>query len=85
MTAESSSKLHHRIIGFVVSHKPQKTAVVKVVNQIVHPKYKKRYTTYSKHSAHDPNNICKEGDKVEIIPSKPFSKTKRFSVVRVIE
>lgn len=84
MTAGGDSKLHQKIVGLVVSHKPNKTAVIKVVNQKVHPKYKKRYTTNSKFAAHDPNNICKEGDTVEIIPSRPISKTKRFTVVRVI-
>ena len=80
MAKDRNSKLHQKIVGLVISHKPNLTAVVRVTNHKVHPKYKKRYTTTNKFSAHDPDNICQEGDTVEIIPSRPFSKTKRFIV-----
>ena len=84
MTKDSNSKLQQKIVGLVISHKSCQTAVVRVTSHKVHPKYKKRYTTSKKFSVHDPGNICKEGDTVEIIQSKPYSKTKRFIVSKKI-
>ena len=84
MPDESKPKLHQRITGLVVSHKSKDTAVVKVTRRKVHPKYKKYYTSTKKLVAHDPAGLCKEGDMVEIIPSRPISKTKRFIVSKKI-
>ncbi len=38
-----------------------------------------------KYRAHDENNDCNNGDVVELIASRPYSKTKRWRVVRTIE
>lgn len=70
--------------GVVVSHKTSKTAVVSVTSVKFHPKYHKRYTTVKKYAAHDPQDEFKVGDKVEMAPSRPYSRTKRFVILRKI-
>lgn len=67
--------------GIVVSDKMDKTVVVSVSRFIKHPLYGKFYRTSKKYKAHDENNICKIGDKIEIIETRPISKDKKFKVV----
>ena len=67
--------------GEVVSNKSDKTIVVKVERTFKHPLYKKFIKKDKKYSAHDENNKFKNGDKVSIIESKPFSKNKKFQVM----
>ena len=61
--------------GVVVSAKQDKTVVVSVERQVMHPVYKKIVKKSKKFAAHDENNQFKEGDTVSIIESKPYSKT----------
>ena len=67
--------------GVVVSDKMDKTVVVSVSRFVKHPLYGKFYKVSKKYKAHDENNACKVGDKVEIIETRPISKDKRFKVV----
>ena len=66
--------------GIVVSDKPDKTITVMVERKYQHPLLKKVIKTRKNYSAHDEENKYKKGDKVQIIESKPFSKTKRFKI-----
>lgn len=66
--------------GTVVSDKSDKTVVVKVEKNVMHPVYKKYIKRHNKYAAHDPNNTYKIGDSVSIIESKPISKTKKWVV-----
>ena len=68
--------------GIVVSDKPNKTITVLVERKYQHPILKKVIKTKKKYSAHDENNKYKNGDKVSIIECKPYSKTKKFEVMR---
>lgn len=72
-------------VGVVVSTKMDKTAVVAVENRAPHPKYKKIVVKTKKYKAHDPENQCREGDKVLIRETRPLSKTKRWLVVEILE
>ena len=63
--------------GTVVSDKPDKTITVLVERKYQHPVLKKVMKARKKYNAHDENNKYKEGDKVTIIESKPFSKNKK--------
>lgn len=74
-----------KLIGVVVSDKMDKTIVVKVERNKIHPKYKKVVKTFKKYYAHDENNDAKEGDKVVIMESRPLSKLKRWVMIKVIE
>ena len=72
-------------IGKVVSDKREKTITVEVGRLIKHARYSKylRRTTWL--HAHDEKNEAKIGDKVEITPTRPLSKQKRFKLVKIIE
>ncbi len=67
--------------GIVVSDKPNKTITVLVERKYQHPILKKIIKVRKKYNAHDENNKFKNGDKVSIIESKPFSKNKKFQVM----
>ena len=67
--------------GIVVSDKPNKTVTVLVERKYQHPILKKIIRVRKKYNAHDENNKFKNGDKVSIIESKPFSKNKKFQVM----
>ena len=67
--------------GIVISDKPNKTITVLVERKYQHPILKKISKVKKKYNAHDENNKFKNGDKVSIIESKPFSKNKKFQVL----
>ena len=69
------------LTGIVVSDKPNKTVTVLVERKNQHPILKKVLKVKKKYNAHDENNKFKNGDKVSIIESKPFSKNKKFQVM----
>ena len=71
--------------GIVVSDKANKTITVLVERKYQHPVLKKVIKAKKKYSAHDEINAFKNGDKVSIIESKPFSKNKRFQVLENIK
>jgi len=67
--------------GTVVSDAMDKTIVVAVDTFKSHKKYLKKYLSTKKYKVHDPKNMYKVGDVVEIVQSRPMSKNKRFSVI----
>ena len=73
------------LTGIVVSDKPNKTVTVLVERKYQHPVLKKVLKVRKKYNAHDENNKFKNGDKVSIIESKPFSKNKKFQVMENIK
>ncbi len=73
------------LTGVVVSDKPNKTITVMVERKFSHPVLKKVIKVRKKYNAHDENNKFKNGDKVSIIESKPFSKNKKFEVMENIK
>ena len=54
-------------VGTVVSDKMDKSVVVRVDRTVLHPLYKRYMRRRNKLMAHDENNACKIGDKVEIV------------------
>lgn len=72
-------------VGRVVSDKMDKTVVVAIDTLVRHPLYGRIMRRTSKFKAHDENNECGVGDKVEITETRPLSKEKRWRVSRVIE
>jgi len=71
--------------GTVVSDKMDKTVVVEVESLQQHPLYKKRVRRSTKFMAHDEDNECREGDRVDMIETRPLSKNKRWRVRQIIE
>jgi small subunit ribosomal protein S17 len=70
--------------GVVVGDKNEKTIVVKVERRIEHPFYRKTVTFSQKYQAHNEAGDYKIGDKVEIIESRPYSKTKHFEMLNKV-
>lgn len=71
--------------GTVISDKMDKTVVVSVERVFQDPYYKKTIKRRKKYKAHDEDNKCQIGDIVEIIESRPISKTKRWKVLRILK
>ena len=71
--------------GVVVGNKMDKTAVVRVSRLKKHRTYKKYLRSQTKYMAHDPQNRCQIGDKVEMIESRPISKNKRWQIIEITE
>uniref|UniRef100_A0ACD5TSH6 Uncharacterized protein n=1 Tax=Avena sativa TaxID=4498 RepID=A0ACD5TSH6_AVESA len=72
-----------QLTGRVVTTKANKTVGVEVVRLAPHPKYHRRERIKKKYQAHDPENQFKVGDVVELVASRPISKTKHFLAVPV--
>jgi small subunit ribosomal protein S17 len=70
--------------GIVVSNKMDKTVVVKIERRVQHPLYGKVVLRTTKFKAHDIIG-CDEGDRVEIMETKPISKEKRWRVTQILE
>ncbi|HQP33036.1 MAG TPA: 30S ribosomal protein S17 [Candidatus Cloacimonas sp.] len=71
--------------GIVVSDKNDKTIVVSVERQFIHPLYKKTVRRHKKFMAHDENNSAHEGDIVQIMESRPLSAQKRWTLHKIVE
>ncbi len=72
-------------LGFVTSDKMDKTIVVAVEESRRHALYGKSEKITKKFMAHDENNECQIGDKVEIMETRPLSKGKRWRLVEIVE
>ncbi len=72
-------------VGKVISNKMEKTIVVAIEDNVKHPDYGKIIKRTVKLHAHDENGECSIGDKVEVMETRPLSKTKRWRLVRIIE
>ena len=67
--------------GYVVSDKMEKTVTVLIERKVKHPVYGKVMVRSKKYSAHNEGNLAKAGDLVEIVETRPISKTKRWVVL----
>lgn len=83
--SDSTQKVQTIRIGFVESDRADKTRRVVVRYLARHPKYGKYVKKRTVLHAHDETNESKVGDRVEVTPCRPYSKTKRWQVVRVLE
>ena len=75
----------HTLIGTVTSEKRDKTITVSIVSRETHPLYRKQYSKTRKYTAHDEKNEAHKGDRVEIAMCRPISKTKAYTLVKVLE
>lgn len=74
-----------KMTGIVVKDKMDKTIVVEVEKFLQHPKYHKYIKRKKRYKVHDEKNICKLGDEVSIIESRPISKDKRWLIKEIIK
>ena len=72
-------------VGKVVSDKMDKTIVVAVEGSVKHSLYGKIVKQTKRLKAHDENNECKVGDRVEIMETRPLSKDKRWRLTSILE
>ena len=72
-------------VGRVVSDKMDKTVVVAIEDNVKHPLYKKIIKRTVRLKAHDETNMCKVGDRVSVMETRPISKDKRWRVTDIIE
>jgi small subunit ribosomal protein S17 len=77
--------MKRQLIGTVTSNKADKTVTVLVERLVKHRLYLKYIRRRTKFAAHDDQNDCQIGDKVQISESRPLSKTKRWRVVKIVE
>ena len=84
---ETSGERNDRKVreGLVVSDKMDKTVVVSVEDRRKHPRYGKVMRQTARLKAHDENNECGVGDRVQIMETRPLSATKRWRVVQILE
>ena len=71
--------------GKVVSDKMDKTIVVAIQNNEMHPLYNKIVKRTYKLKAHDENNDCHIGDTVKVMETRPLSRDKRWRLVEIVE
>jgi small subunit ribosomal protein S17 len=77
--------LKRTLVGKVVSDKMDKTVTVLIERHVKHPLYGKIIMRSNKYHAHDETNSVKTGDTVEIQEGRPISKTKAWTVTRVVQ
>lgn len=77
--------LKRTLVGKVVSNKMTKTVTVLVERRVKHPVYGKIVVKSNKYHAHDESDVLNEGDIVEIAATRPLSRTKNWTVTRVVE
>ncbi len=85
VTAERPTRGRKIRQGVVVSNKMNKTIVVAVERQVMHPLYKRYYKRTKKYMAHDEQNQCGIGDVVRIIESRPLSRRKRWTLLEIVQ
>jgi small subunit ribosomal protein S17 len=72
------------LVGVVTSDKMNKTRRVEIPRLVKHPRYGKYIRRRTVCHAHDEHNESHAGDTVEIMETRPLSKTKHWRLVRVV-
>jgi small subunit ribosomal protein S17 len=84
MTQTVERGQRRKAVGVVTSDKMNKTRRVEIPRLVKHPRYGKYIRRRTICKVHDENNESRQGDTVEIMESRPFSKTKHWLLLRVI-
>ena len=80
-----TSSVKRTLIGRVVSDKMEKTVTVLVERKVKHPMYGKIMVRSKKYHAHNEGNTAKAGDLVEIVETRPVSRTKTWAVTSLLQ
>jgi small subunit ribosomal protein S17 len=81
----TENKVKRTLAGRVASNKMDKTVTVVIERLVRHPVYGKYVRRTTKLHVHDEHNDCRQGDLIMIEPCRPFSKTKSWRLVTVLE
>lgn len=85
MNMSNEEKVLRTQIGSVISNKMDKSATVLIERKVKHPLYGKFVKKSTKLHIHDENNECSMGDTVQITECRPISKTKSWTLVKIVE
>lgn len=86
MTSSSEKTKQRKVrTGVVISNKMDKTVVVEVSRTVMHPVYKKFVRRRKRFMAHDERNVCRIGDEVMIVETRPLSRHKNWRVRKVVK
>ncbi len=80
-----TTSIKRTLVGRVVSDKMEKTVTVLVERKVKHPMYGKVMVRSRKYHAHNEGNEAKAGDLVEIVETRPVSRTKTWAVTSVLQ
>ena len=80
-----TTSIKRTLVGRVVSDKMEKTVTVLVERRVKHPMYGKVMVRSKKYHAHNEGNTARAGDLVEIVETRPVSRTKTWAVTSVLE
>ncbi len=81
----SEDKVLRTQTGSVISDRMDKTVTVLIERKVKHPLYGKFVKKSTKLHVHDENNECSKGDTVQITECRPMSKTKSWTLVKVVD
>ena len=81
----SEDKVLRTQTGSVISDKMDKSATVLIERKVKHPLYGKYIKKSTKLHIHDANNECSLGDTVQITGCRPISKTKSWTLVKIVD
>jgi len=73
------------LTGVVISNSGDKSIKIAIDFKVRHPKYDKYVKRRTKLGVHDEHNQAGAGDVVEVAECRPYSKTKSWRLVRVVE
>lgn len=82
---ETANKSRRTKVGIVVSNKMEKSIVVETNRLVRHKLYGKIIRSNVRYIAHDPDNVCRVGDRVLIEECRPMSRNKRWRMREIIE
>lgn len=77
--------MRKEVVGEVIRNTMQKTVVVAVTEVLQHPQYGKVIRRTSRYKAHDEKQVCRIGDRVRLVETRPLSKEKRWRVTEIVE
>ena len=70
--------------GVVTSDSMDKTIAVTITRTYQHPFYKKILRKTTKILAHDEQNVCRVGDLVQVVETRPISRGKKWKVRQIV-
>jgi len=86
MTADTASRSRRKTrVGRVVSDKMEKTVVVEIVRLVKHPTVGRYVRRRKKFKVHDEGNVCRVGDQIRFMETRPMSKDKRWRFLEFVE
>jgi small subunit ribosomal protein S17 len=84
MVTEQKRGIRKSQVGKVTGTAMQKTVTVAVDRIVQHRLYKKYQRKTSKFLVHDESGVCKVGDRVRIVETRPLSACKRWRIDKVL-